>query len=210
MFYDRKEAGKLLAEKLGAYKNAADTVVVALPRGGVVVGRAVADALELLLDIVVPRKIGAPGNEEYAIGAICGNAAVWNERERAIVDTKWLEEKIAAEKTEAARRISTYRKGMQPEDFHGKTILLVDDGIATGLTMRAAIKHLKAQGVAKIVVAVPIAPPETIATFTREADEVIALHQPLFFGAVGFFYEHFKQVEDEEVVALMQKSRRSP
>jgi len=100
-FHDREEAGKLLGEKLGAYKNMADVLVVALPRGGVVVGRAVADALNLPLDIIVPRKISSPDNDEYAIGAICGDGAVWNEKERAGVDEAWLEKKIAAEKAEA-------------------------------------------------------------------------------------------------------------
>ncbi len=135
IFKDRIDAGKKLAVVLSDFKNT-DAIVLALPRGGVVVAKEVAYELGLPLDIIVTRKIGAPGNDEYAIGVIdITGAGVWNEAERAYVDTKWLDQKIESEKKEAMRRFETYRKGMGALNIKNKTIIIVDDGIATGLTM---------------------------------------------------------------------------
>ena len=206
MFKDREEAGRKLAEALEKYKGLKNAVVVALPRGGVVLGRIVADALGAPLDLVVPRKIGAPFNEEYAIGALAESGeAVWNEEERARCDAEALRTIVAKERQEAGRRLSVYRKGLPPRDLKGKTVILVDDGVATGYTMRAAINTVKAGKPEKIVVAVPVGPKDTLGELKREADEVVILHTPVLFFAIGGFYEAFPQVEDEAVIELMKK-----
>src|SRR3990167_4835110 len=146
VFKNRIDAGAKLAEILIDLKNA-DAIVLALPRGGVVIGKEVAEALGLPLDIIVTRKIGAPGNDEYAIGAIdITGAGVWNEAERAYVDPKWLKHKIESEKKEAIRRFETYRKGMGTLNLKNKTVIIVDDGIATGLTMQSATAYAKREG----------------------------------------------------------------
>ncbi len=206
MFKDREEAGRKLAEALEKYKGLKNAVVVALPRGGVVLGRIVADALGAPLDLVVPRKIGAPFNEEYAIGALAESGeAVWNEEERVRCDAAALRHIVEKERKEAERRLNVYRKGLPPRDLKGKTVILVDDGVATGYTMRAAINTVKAERPEKIVVAVPVGPKDTLGELKREADEVVILHTPMLFFAIGGFYEVFPQVEDEAVIELMKK-----
>ncbi|HAS84796.1 MAG TPA: phosphoribosyltransferase [Candidatus Yonathbacteria bacterium] len=202
IFKDRIEAGKRLAEVLSEFKNS-DAIVLALPRGGVVVAKEVARELGLPLDIIVTRKIGAPGNDEYAIGAIdITGAGVWNEAERAYVDPKWLEHKIESEKKEAMRRFETYRKGMGALNLKNKTVIIVDDGIATGLTMQAAVAYSKREGALKVVVAVPVASTESVRTLKSVA-EVRFLETPIFFSAVGEWYEDFPQVSDEEVISAL-------
>lgn len=204
LFDDRKDAGEQLAKKLLAFKGATNTIVLALPRGGVVVGRVVADALDLPLDIVVPRKIGAEGNEEYAIGAITEKGdAVWNEAERSQASMSYLERRMEEERQEAARRLAVYRQGRPPRDLQGKTTLLVDDGIATGLTMRAAIATATSEGAARTVVSVPVCPPDALKLMKQVADDVIVLQVPKYFSAIGAFYRTFPQVEDEEVIKLL-------
>ena len=202
IFKDRIEAGKRLAEVLSEFKNS-DAIVLALPRGGVVVAKEVARELGLPLDIIVTRKIGAPGNDEYAIGAIdITGAGVWNEAERAYVDPKWLEHKIESEKKEAMRRFETYRKGMGALNLKNKTVIIVDDGIATGLTMQAAVAYSKREGALKVVVAVPVASTESVRALKSVA-EVRILETPIFFSAVGEWYEDFPQVSDEEVISAL-------
>lgn len=202
IFKDRIEAGKKLAALLSEFKST-NAIILALPRGGVIVGAEVAHALSLPLDIIVTRKIGAPENDEYAIGAIDQDGeGVWSEFEHARVDTKWLTEKIAAEKKEALRRLSLYRGTRAPLDFHGKTAIIVDDGIATGMTMQAAIRYAKKLNAHKVVVAVPVAPPSVVETLKKEA-MVYTLETPVFFSAVGEWYKDFPQVEDSEVVATL-------
>ncbi|OHA79103.1 MAG: hypothetical protein A2747_01185 [Candidatus Yonathbacteria bacterium RIFCSPHIGHO2_01_FULL_44_41] len=206
IFKDRSEAGKKLAEVLTEFKNSS-AIVLALPRGGVMTGKEIAEALSLPLDIIVTRKIGAPGNDEYAIGAIDldGNG-VWNEMEHAYVDKKWLEAKIASEKIEAKRRWDTYRKGRGELDLKNKVVIIVDDGIATGLTMQAAVAYAKHKGAERIIVAVPVASAESVRTLKNSAD-VRTIETPTFFSAVGEWYEDFPQVSDKEVVsALAPKS----
>jgi predicted phosphoribosyltransferase len=208
IFHDRKDAAKKLAKDLVQHKGAKDTIVVALPRGGVVLGRVVATELGLPLDIVVPRKIGHPGNEEYAIGAITETGdAIWNEEEKAAIDPTVLAQSIEKEKKEAERRLDTYRQGLPPRDFSGKTIIIIDDGIATGLTMFAAIKTVKTLGAARIIVAVPGGPADTIEKLKKDphVGNVIALEVPSLFFAVGQLYEVFGQVEDDEVITLLQR-----
>lgn len=204
MFRNRVEAGQELVEKLAAYGGKKDVVILALPRGGVVVGAEVAKALEAPLDIVVPRKIGAPGNPEYAVGALTETGeAIFNEDERQRVDSKWLEAEMVKEKKEAERRLKTYRGDRPSPDLTGKTVIIVDDGIATGLTMRAAISSVRARQPSKIIVAVPVAARDSVEMIKREVDEVVVLDLPFFFGAVGAFYELFPQVDDEEVIKLL-------
>lgn len=202
IFKDRIEAGQKLATLLGDCGNT-DAIVLAIPRGGVIVAKEIARELNLPLDIIVTRKIGAPGYEEYAIGAIDmqGNG-LFNETEKARVNKKWLEHKILAEKKEAERRWNTYRKGRGPLDLHGKTAIIVDDGIATGLTMEVAIDYVKRGGAQKVIVAVPVASPDTVHKLKNKA-EIRVLETPAFFSAVGEWYEHFPQISDEEVVEAL-------
>lgn len=202
VFKNRTEAGQKLAEVLSEFKNT-NAIVLALPRGGVVVANEVARALNLPLDIIVTRKIGAPGNDEYAIGAIDmdGNG-VWNEIERASVDPKWLEHKIASEMKEAGRRWHEYRKSRGSLDLKGKTAIIVDDGIATGLTMEAALAYAKKEGAGKVIVAVPVASTDAVRALKANV-EVFVLETPVFFSAVGEWYEDFPQVSDGEVTRAL-------
>ncbi|MBI4457957.1 phosphoribosyltransferase [Candidatus Uhrbacteria bacterium] len=204
LFRDRQDAAVKLAEKLAKYRGKPDVTVVALPRGGVVLGRIVADALEAPLDLVVPRKIGAPENEEYAIGAITETGeAVWNSAERARVSDAYAAAAMKKERTEAERRLRLYRKNRPARNLRARTVIIVDDGIATGFTMRAAIKSIKKERPKKIVVAAPVSPSDAPEELRAEADEVIVLATPALFGSIGAFYEHFSQVDDDVVVRLM-------
>lgn len=213
-FIDRIDAGQKLASALEAYRGHRDTIVIALPRGGVVVGAEVAKSLELPLDIVVPRKIGAPGNEEFAIGAIAESGEpVWDHQSVSLTDAseEYLAATVEREQAEARRRLTTYRgANAPPRDLKGKTVILVDDGIATGLTMRAAIATIRQESAARIVLAVPVAAADSIATLRREVDEIVVLHAPQWFGAVGAFYDTFEQTTDEEVTTLLHVIRNPP
>ncbi len=207
-FKDRRDAARLLAEKLEDYRGRPDVTVVALPRGGVVLGRVVADFLGAPLDLVVPRKIGAPGNAEYAIGAITEEGdAVWNESERAGTGEDYLEKEVARPRAEARRRLGLYRAGLPPRQLTGRTVIIVDDGVATGHTLRAAIKTVRAASPARIVAAVPVAPRDSAASLRGEVDELVILETPQVFWAIGSFYEEFGQVEDEEVIRLMNRGQ---
>jgi putative phosphoribosyl transferase len=196
-FRDRKEAGERLVQALLPYKGAPKTVVLGLPRGGVVVAAEVARVLDLPLDVIVPRKIGAPDDPEFAIGAIALDAVVLDRETIAALDISpsSIEEKIAYEKKEAERRLSLFRKGRPPQNFEGQEVILVDDG--------AALLALKSA--AKTVVAVPVSSMRALSELKKEADEVICLSTPEPFYAVGQFYETFTQTTDEEVVQLLSK-----
>lgn len=203
---NRQEAGQKLAQLLEKYKNNPETLVLALPRGGVVVGYEIAQALNLPLDIIVPRKIGAPGNPEYAIGAITETGeGIFNEEEIKYVDPEWLQKEIEKEKQEAKRRIKVYRGNRPPLNLQGKIIILVDDGVATGFTMRAALFYLKKQKPKKIIVAVPHGAYDSLIKIKEEVDEVVTLFEPKIYWAVGSYYEEFPQVSDEEVIELLNK-----
>lgn len=205
MFKDREDAGRKLAEALSGYRNSG-AVVVGLPRGGVVLAREVADALDAPLDLVVPRKIGAEGDPEYAIGAITETGeAVWNERERASSDPAYLERAVADQQAEARRRLETYRQGLPPRDLKGKTVIIVDDGIATGLTMSAAVKTAKDEGATRVVVAAPVSSIDAADRVASEADDAVILSKPRLFRAIGGFYGDFPQVDDASVLRLMKK-----
>jgi predicted phosphoribosyltransferase len=205
LFKDRKEAGRKLGEALQQYKGAKNGLVLGLPRGGVVVAGEVARLLALPLDVIVPRKIGAPHNPELAIGAIAGSVVLLD---RGMVETLgvsdvYIQEAVKHEKIEAERRLSLFRKEKPEPEFGGKILIVVDDGIATGSTMKASIAYLKKAKTAKIVAAVPVGPPDTIQELKQEVDEVVCLYTPASFYAVGQFYETFPQTSDEEVIRIL-------
>lgn len=206
-FIDRFDAGKRLAEKLTVYRANSHAIVIALPRGGVVTGAAIAHALSLPLDVLVVRKIGAPQNPELALGALTASGTVYFNKQLmadmgvAIDD---LTEIINAEKAEAERRERVYRAGKKSLVLKDKIVLLVDDGLATGATMTAALIALKNLGAQKIVVALPVAAPDSLEQLQQyKIDEIVCLHAPDNFYGVGQFYESFAQVSDEEVLALL-------
>lgn len=206
-FHDRRDAGQQLAPALAAYRRAPHTIVIALPRGGVVVGAQIAETLEIPLDIVFPRKIGAPKNSEYAIGAITESGEpVWDTAALALLDVsdEYLDVAVATERTEIARRLRLYRGDRPPRAIHGMTTILVDDGVATGLTIRAAIRTLRQEGAARFILAVPVIATDTAHRLEHAVDVIVALHTPTEFGAVGQYYEQFAQVTDEEVITLLR------
>lgn len=211
-FINREDAGRRLAKVLSKYKGG-DAVVCALPRGGVVTGYEIARELKLPLDIISVRKIGHPMAPEYAIGAVLEDGEkILNETEAASVDPKWLKEEIASQKAEALRRGAVYRPGgkmAKPLAVSGKTSIIVDDGVATGLTMRLAVTAMKARHPKKIVVAAPVAPAEAITALRKDgADEVVTLIPPEdFLGSVGAHYASFEQTKDDEVIRLMRLSQ---
>ncbi len=208
-FANRTEAGRLLAEKLVQYAGRDDVVVLGLPRGGVPVAYQVARRLGAPLDVFIVRKLGVPGFEELAAGAIAsGGVRVLNEDVvRAIPHADEAIEAVTARETaELERREQIYREGRPPPEFHDRIVILVDDGLATGATMRAAVKALRQSGAAKIVVAVPVGPPDTCRELEEEADETICLSTPEFFQAVGQYYEDFSQTSDEDVRELLSQA----
>jgi len=213
MFPDRKTAGKLLGEKLATRFSGANTVVCGLPRGGVVTAAEVAKELKAPLSVSLARKIGYPGMPEYAIAAVTDTGqSVANEVEVQTVPKDWLNAQLITEQKEAKRHAEVYTKDMPARTLTGRIILLVDDGVATGLTLRAAIRGVRTQKPARIVVAVPVVSHETAEILRKEADEVVALIEPKgseFLGAVGAYYEAFPQVSEQEVRALLQLSLKT-
>src|SRR5579875_2593723 len=209
LFRDRTEAGQILADKLASYAHRPDVLVLALPRGGVPVGYEVAQALHVPLDVFLVRKLGLPGQEELAMGAIAsGGIRVLNEEviDKLNVPEEIIDAVAAEEQQELSRREHDYRAGRPPPDVRGRTVILVDDGLATGSTMRAAVAALRQQGPARIVVAVPVGAPETCTQLRREADEVVCAETPEPFYAVGAWYEDFSQTTDEEVRDLLARA----
>ena len=208
-FPNRSEAGQLLAEKLVNYAGRDDVIVLGLPRGGVPVAFEVAQRLGAPLDVFIVRKLGVPGFEELAAGAIAsGGVRVLNEDvTRAIPHADEMIEAVTVRETaELERREQIYREGRPSPELRDRTVILVDDGLATGATMRAAVKALRQRGVAQIVVAVPVGPPDTCREIEQEADETICLSTPPFFQAVGQYYEDFSQTSDEDVRELLSQA----
>jgi putative phosphoribosyl transferase len=208
-FVDRVDAGKRLAEALADFhgKNAA---VLAIPRGGVVVGYEIAAALVLPLDVIVPRKLGAPDNPELAIGAIAEDGStVFDDKLIAYlgVSQDYIQEESDRQRQEIARRMKLYREGGPSVGVAGKDIIVVDDGIATGSTMKAALTSIRNREAKSVTVAVPVGPTETIQELRRLADKVVYLYLPDYFHAIGQFYEDFSQTSDEEVINLLRLSR---
>src|SRR3981189_523135 len=209
LFRDRREAGRLLAAKLSAYANRTDVLVLALPRGGVPVAYEVARALGAPLDVFVVRKLGVPGYEELAMGAVAtGGGRVLNDQlvKRLGIPDHVINAVTARERQELARRERLYRDGRPPPDISGRTVILVDDGLATGATMQAAVEALRQQNPARIVVAVPTASPDTCEEMKAKADDVICAITPEPFEAVGRWYQEFSQTTDEEVSALLART----
>lgn len=206
LFRDRCDAGRQLVAKLDKYQSGKDLIVLGLARGGMVTAAELASGLNVPLNVLVVRKIGAPGNEELALGAITEDGeGIFNADLIAIlgVSSDYLKKEIEQQKKILHSRLASYRGKTPPPELKGKTVLLVDDGIATGASMRVAIKSVRSAGAKKIVLAVPVAAPETLRKISKEVDEVICLHTPVFFESVGSFYREFDQTSDEEVIRLL-------
>lgn len=213
LFLDRQDAGRKLAQALESYAHRDDVILLALPRGGVPVGHVIADQLGLPLDLMLVRKLGLPGNEELAMGAVAmGSTLILN---RSVVahcslSQESVENVIARERAELDRRNALYRQGRTTPQVTGKTVILVDDGVATGADMRAAIHAVRQWGAPKVIVAVPAAPAEILLLLQQEADRVLCLSTPAPFFAVAQSYERFEQLTDEDVLDCMESVHATP
>jgi putative phosphoribosyl transferase len=204
-FTDRVDAGKRLALALQDFSGKKG-IVLAIPRGGVVVGFEIAKALNLPLDVIIPRKIGAPANPELAIGAVTedGTAILDSQLINYLgINREYIKEESERQKQEIERRLKLYRQDTSYPDLKGLDVIVVDDGLATGSTMKAALASVKNRGAASLTVAVPIGPPSTIEELNEIADRVVCLYTPQFFQAIGEFYTDFSQTSDEEVIKLL-------
>jgi len=211
IFENRAHAAKELAKKLKQYTSLENAIVLGLPRGGVVTGYEIAKELHLPLDMISLRKIGAPFNKELAIGAISEKGVGFFNHPliaKLNVSKEYIAHEVEKEKKTAKDRLILYRKNRPPLDLKGKTVLLVDDGLATGATMKAAIQSVKAEGSHAIIVAIPVAPPDTLEEVQELAEKVICLYAPTYFSAVGQFYEEFKPTSDEEVIHLLEMNKQ--
>ena len=210
-YHDRIAAGEVLATELVKYNHNPSTVVIGLPRGGVVTAAVVAKRLHLPLDVTCPRKIGSPWNPEYAVGAVTekGEPVIhWEAVRTASIDESTLKEIIEKQTAEATHRVNLYRNRSAGLEVSGQVVLLVDDGVATGSTVEAAIQSLKSSGAKKIILAVPVAPHDTLERLRDRVDEIYCPLIPNDFYAVGQFYDVFEQVEDEEVCRLLKTQSR--
>lgn len=206
-FQNRQEAGRLLAEQLAQYKNRQDLLVLAIPRGGVVVGYEVARALGAPLDVYITRKVGAPHNPELAIGAVASDGTLvldHNLIDLLGVSRDYIEEEASKERAEIQRRLAKYRGERSSPQIEGKVAILVDDGIATGATVSATIQALRKSNPKELVLAIPVGPRDTVERLKVQTDKLICLHAPEVFWAVGSFYLDFGQTTDEEVISLLQ------
>lgn len=211
MLRDRRDAGERLAARLEQYRQDRP-IVLALPRGGVVVGFEIAKRLEVPLDVLIVRKIGAPDNPEYGLGAVAedGSHVIDEHRVREAGYTLAdLDPTIDHELAEIRRRAEAYRGGRPGADVYDRTVILVDDGVATGVTLRVAVQSVRSRGPRRVVVALGVAPRDAYRQLERIADEVVVLAVPELFFAVGEWYQHFDQVSDQEVQRLLLESRRS-
>lgn len=207
LFADRRQAGQQLAERLKELDLGEDALVLALPRGGVPVGYEVAQALQVPLDVFLTQKIGAPGNPEFAIGAVASDGTPILDQE--VVQELGITDDYIASETEhqlieIERRMVAYRGDRPPPQIEGRTVVLVDDGVATGSTVRASLRALRKRNPGRLILAVPVGPPRSIEALKPLADEVVVLAMPEPFWAVGRFYEAFPQVTDDQVVKLLQ------
>jgi putative phosphoribosyl transferase len=214
IFPDRKAAGEQLAESLIEYKDR-DPVVLALPRGGVPVALEVAEALNAPLDVILVRKIGAPGQPELAVGAVVDGGSpeiVINEdvKEPLGIEDSYIAEESARQLAEIERRRKLYIGDRSRPEIAGKTAIIVDDGIATGATVRAAVHAVRRRSPERLVLAVPVAPPDTVETLRGEVDDLVCLHAPTFFVAISPYYREFHQLDDEEVVSILGKATARP
>jgi putative phosphoribosyl transferase len=209
LFFDRTDAGRQLARYVVEYARNRDAIVLALPRGGVPVGYEVAKALAAPLDVYIVRKLGVPGHQEHAMGAVASDGSyVIDEStiDLAGVTPEAFRATLARELAELKRREAAYRDDRPEPDLSGKTVILVDDGLATGASMFSAVAALRQRNPAEIVVAVPVAPPDTCRSLQQVADAVICPNQPSYFGSVGFYYANFAQVADDEVRDLLNRA----
>jgi putative phosphoribosyl transferase len=208
-FEDRREAGRRLAEKLSRFKDE-QTVVFALPRGGVPVGYEISRALEAPLDVFISRKLGAPGQPEFGIGAVAvGGVRILNQDvvRRLGIPDDYIEQITAQEIAEVGRRLRYFR-GERPEpEVGGRTAILVDDGLATGVTARAAVQALRMRKPRSLILAAPVCAAQSAALFKTVVDELVCLESPSDLGAIGFWYRNFEQTSDEEVVELLERAR---
>lgn len=207
MFRDRADAGEQLAELVDGHDVDAD-IVLAIPRGGLPLGRAVADRLGVPLDVVVARKLGAPGNPELAIGAVASDGSAWLNDDliaRIGAADDYVERTRAAEAENAREKRARYRGADEPPDLEGRTVVVVDDGVATGATTIACIRQVRSAGAARVVLAVPVGAPDTVERLRSEADEVICAETPPHFQAVGQFYGDFSQVTDEDAIGYLER-----
>ena len=210
-FADRVEAGKRLSLAFRDFvgKNA---IVLAIPRGGVVVGYWIADKLSLPLDVIIPRKIGAPDNAELAIGAMTEDGSIILD-ERLVsylgVSQDYIQAESSRQKSEIGRRLKVYRGNEPYPNLKGRDVIVVDDGIATGSTMKAALASVKNKGARYVIVAIPVGPPSTIEELKQRADRVVCLYTPENFQAIGQFYVDFNQTTDEEVIELLLKNKQN-
>lgn len=208
LFQDRKEAGIKLAEKLSGYRAVENILVLALPRGGVPVAFEVAKSLGISLEVFITRKLRSPNNPELALGALAENGEVFlNEGLLDYYSEEYLKEEISYQREEIRRRQVLYRDGKELPSLVGKTIILIDDGIATGATMMATIRALRTSGVKKLIVAVPVAPHEIIRGLSRLTDKLVVLYTPSSFIAVGVYYVDFRQVSDDEVKVYIERAK---
>jgi putative phosphoribosyl transferase len=208
-FSDRIDAGKKLALALKDFKGKG--IVLGIPRGGVVVGYVIAKVIGLPLDVIIPRKIGAPDNPELAIGAVAedGTAILDNNLISYLgVSPKYIKEETERQKQEIFRRLRLYRQDASYPDVKEMDVIVVDDGIATGSTMKAALASVKNRGAASVTVAVPVGPPQTIYELETMADHVVCIYTPEIFQSIGQFYSDFNQTEDEEVIKLLRENRQ--
>jgi putative phosphoribosyl transferase len=211
-YADRADAGRALAACLGKYKSH-DVLVLGIPRGGVPVAAEVARALHADLDVIVARKLGAPGQPELAIGAVTSNGGrFFNDEaiEALGVTDEYLEHIAAVEMDEAHRRERMFRNGREPERIQGRVVIIVDDGLATGATMRASVRSVRKRNPARLVVAVPVGSREACADLRKESDEVVCPYEPAVFLAVGLHYERFYPTPDDEVTAILQQYAKTP
>lgn len=209
MFIDRRDAGRQLARALEKYKNT-NAIVLGIPRGGVVVADEVAQTLNLPLSVIILRKIGAPGNPELAIGATAGHGLVVlnDEAVSALgISQEYIDRAVLKQNEEIANRQQKYLGNNPYPEVEGKTIIIVDDGIATGSSAKAAILAIKKKNPAKVILAVPVAPPDSVNRLAKVADEVVVLREPIDFYAVGQFYQNFTQTTDEEVREVLRARR---
>lgn len=213
-FKDRENAGRRLAEEIAKQVDKLDlkeAIALALPRGGVPIAYEVAKELQIPLDVVISRKIGAPFNPEFAVGAISEGGETYLDKDtlRSLsIDNSTLESIIETEKEELKRRIETYRKGKSLPNLKGKTVLLIDDGLATGATAQAALKHLKRLHPKKVIFCIPVGAFSSVNEIKDKVDQVICILKPKALSAVGMYYQNFGQTSDEKVIELLDKSKR--
>ncbi|MBW2992257.1 phosphoribosyltransferase [Candidatus Woesearchaeota archaeon] len=210
LFKDRFEAGERLAKELVKYKNSKDAIILAIPRGGLEIGNVLAKELNIALDIIIVKKIPYPGQEEYAIGAVGVNESIVNEDvvRSENIPKSYVDGQIKELTKAIKERYENYRGKKPLPNLKGKIVILTDDGIATGYTMLAAVDIIRRQNPAEIILAVPVAPPESLDKFVGKADKIICLEKPEMFFAIGQFYENFTQVENGEAIKLLEEANK--